>query len=222
MVVTVGYRLAPESPFPSAVEDAVESVTWVGSGPSELGNVDISRISIGGTSAGGNLAIIATLAVLNPDIPMPSVQGPPRRSFAHPPVSLLLVVPVIDNTATADGVWKPKAETAPWLTAARMEWYRKLYFTQDEDRGGWDASPNFAEDSLLRKLPRTWMAVADQDLLGPEALAFGEQIKSLGVDVEKVVVQGATHSILSFNGRIDRGWQLVEDAAVHLKGVFGT
>lgn len=220
MVVTVGYRLAPENPFPSAVEDAIDAVQWVASAPSELGNVDTSRITIGGTSAGGNLAIVAALAVLNPVVPVPSLPTRQSRPIPHPPISLLLVVPVIDNTATADGVWKPKAETAPWLTASRMVWYRDLVFAREEDRVRWDASPNFAVAGMLRKLPRTWLAVADQDLLGPEALAFAEQIKDLGVSVETVVVEGATHSIMSYHGRIERGRKMVEDAVIHLKEVF--
>ncbi|KAK7408630.1 hypothetical protein QQX98_009194 [Neonectria punicea] len=137
-------------------------------------------------------------------------------------VSLLLIVPVIDNTATTEGVWKRNAVTAPWLTPARMEWYRKLYFTNPEDREQWDASPNFAPESLLKRLPRTWMAVSDQDILAPEAESFAEQLKGLGVEVEVVTIEGGTHSILSLSGKVARGKRMVQDAANHLKLVFGS
>ncbi|KAF9772941.1 hypothetical protein IL306_009328 [Fusarium sp. DS 682] len=121
-----------------------------------------------------------------------------------------------------EGVWKPNADTAPWLTPARMEWYRKLYFTRDDHRSRWDASPNLAPEALLRKLPKTWIAVAEMDILAPEALAFGEQLRGFGVDVETLLVKGGTHSILSLHGVIDRGYQMIEDAVRHLQVTFGT
>ncbi|KPM46497.1 hypothetical protein AK830_g158 [Neonectria ditissima] len=221
VVVTVDYRLAPEHPFPGAVSDAVDAVRWVSSSPPELGTIDTSRIAIGGTSAGATLAIVAALSNIDSDTDLPSAQPLlPKANILHPPVSLVLIVPVIDNTATAEGVWKRNAATAPWLTPARMEWYRKLYFTKSEERERWDASPNFAPESLLRRLPRTWMAVSDQDILAPEAESFGEQLKRLGVEVDVVRIEGGTHSILSLSGKISKGRKMVQDAADHLKTVF--
>ncbi|KAJ4133034.1 hypothetical protein NW754_015845 [Fusarium falciforme] len=132
------------------------------------------------------------------------------------------VLGVVDNTATAEDVWKPNAETAPWLTPERLSWYRKLYLTRDEDCKSWDSSPNFAPESLLKNLPKTWIAVAEMDILAPEALAFGEQLKGLGVEVDTLVVEGATHSILSLHGIIDRGREMIGSAVKHLQGVFGT
>lgn len=101
-----------------------------------------------------------------------------------------------------------------------MEWYRKLYFTNDDQRQYWDASPNLAPQSLLEKFPRTWIAVAEMDLLAPEALVFGQQLRRLGVDVETVVVKGGTHSILSLHGRIDRAQKMIEDGIKHLQMSF--
>ncbi|KAK7424155.1 hypothetical protein QQZ08_008761 [Neonectria magnoliae] len=220
VVVTVDYRLAPEHPFPGAVSDAVDAVRWVSSSPPELGTIDTSRIVIGGTSAGATLAIVAALSAVDSCTSLPSAKPSLPKAILHPPVSLLLIVPVIDNTATAGGVWKRNAATAPWLTPARMEWYRKLYFTNPKDREQWDASPNFAPKSLLKRLPRTWMAVSDQDILAPEAESFAEQLKSLGVEVEDVTIEGGTHSILSLSGKVAKGKRMVQDAANHLKLVF--
>ncbi|KAK7419515.1 hypothetical protein QQX98_003284 [Neonectria punicea] len=222
VVVSVDYGLAPENPFPIAVEDSIDAVRWVFSMPAELGRIDTTRVSIGGTSSGGNLAVVAALAALNPEVPLPTAKPNFPNIIPNPPVSVLLFIPVIDNTATAEDVWRSSAETAPWLTAKRLEWYRKLYLTRDEDCRNWDASPNYAADSMLRKLPKTWIAVAELDLLAPEALAFGEQLRGLDVDAETVVVQGGTHSILTLHGRIDRGRKMIEDAVKHLQGVFGT
>ncbi|KAF4964643.1 hypothetical protein FSARC_7439 [Fusarium sarcochroum] len=212
----------PENPFPAAIEDAIDAFRWVASAPAELQHIDTSRISIGGTSSGANLAIVAALAASNPEVSLPTAQPSLPNTIAHPSVSLLLFIPVVDNTATIEGVWKPNAETAPWLTPSRMEWYRKLYFTQDDHRSRWDASPNLAPEFVLRKLPKTWIAASEMDILAPEALAFGEQLRSLGIDVETLVVKGGTHSILSLHGVIDRGYKMIEDAVKHLQVTFGT
>ncbi|QPC69815.1 hypothetical protein HYE68_000567 [Fusarium pseudograminearum] len=221
LVVSVDYGLAPEHPFPAAVEDSIDAVRWVASSPAELQKIDTSRISISGTSSGANLAIVAALSASNPGAALPTARPSLSNTIVHPPVSLLLFIPVVDNTATVDGVWKPNAETAPWLTPSRMEWYRKLYFNQDEHRSRWDASPNLAPDTLLKKIPRTWMAIAEMDILATEASTFSQQLKGLGVDVETLVVEGGTHSILSLHGVIDRGYKMIEDAVKHLKETFG-
>ncbi|RGP67202.1 hypothetical protein FLONG3_8597 [Fusarium longipes] len=222
LVISVDYGLAPENPFPAAVEDSVDAMRWVASSPTELQNIDTSRIAISGTSSGANLAIVAALSALDPEVPLPTARPSLPSITFNPPVSLLLFIPVVDNTATIDGAWKPNAETAPWLTPSRMEWYRKLYFTQDEHRSNWDASPNLAPDALLKKLPKTWMAVAEMDLLAPEASAFSRKLEDLGVDIETLVVQGGTHSILSLHGVIDRGYKMIENAVQHLQETFGT
>lgn len=213
LVVSVDYGLAPEHPFPAAVEDSIDAVRWVASPPAELQKIDTSRISISGTSSGANLAIVAALSASNPEAALPTARPSLSNTIVHPPVSLLLFIPVVDSTATVDGVWKPNAEAAPWLTPSRMEWYRKLYFTQDEHRSRWDASPNLAPDTLLKKLPKTWMAIAEMDILATEASTFSQQLNELGVDVETLVVEGGTHSILSLHGVIDRGYKMIEDAA---------
>jgi acetyl esterase/lipase len=222
VVVSIDYGLAPENPFPVAVEDAIDAVRWVFSAPAEVGKIDTHRISIGGTSSGANLAVVAAIAAANPEALFPSARPSLPDPVSRPPASVFLFTPVIDNTATAHDVWKYSAETAPWLTAGRLTYYRDLYLSRPGDHEKWDASPNKAPESLLRNFPKTWLAVAEFDLLAPEALAFGEQLKGLGVDVETVVVPGATHSVMSLHGRIDRGLEMIQDGVKHLQGVFGT
>lgn len=110
----------------------------------------------------------------------------------------LLIVPVIDNTADEESVWVNK--NAPWLTPARMLWYRKMYVPQ-ERWAEWEASPNYASKQLKEKSPPTFIAVSEQDLLATEALAFAEQLNEAGVVVTTKVYHGCTHSILSLNGK---------------------
>ncbi|KAL4931023.1 alpha/beta hydrolase [Aspergillus undulatus] len=165
VVVTVGYRLAPAHPYPTAVEDAVSALQWVvsPSGSEKLGGVDKTRIAVGGTSAGGNLAAVLSM----------------KASQLNPPIPIcfqLLVVPVIDNTASVSGIWAEN-EHAPWLNPARMEWYRAMYLPNRKDREWWDASPNLAPSMLLRTFPRTFIAIAGQDLLAPDARSFAKQLE---------------------------------------------
>lgn len=207
VVVTVGYRLAPEYQYPVQVEDALEALVWVHSeaGCSVL-DIDPARIAIGGTSAyvclssalridpesdrysrGGNLSVVISLKASSLPEPIPIVLS-------------ILIVPVIDNTATETTIWSSRKK-APWLTPARMTWYRAMYVPNSTDAYNWDASPNFAPRSLLSKSPKTWIAIAEQDLLAPEGLAFADQLRRSGVDVEVTNYVGMTHTILAMNGK---------------------
>lgn len=234
VVVTVGYRLAPEHPYPAAIEDAVDALKWAYSaeGVRTL-NVDNTRISIGGTSAGGNLAAVLSIK---------ASQLKPRINICFQ----ILVLPVIDNTASVSTIWK-RNQHAPWLTPARMEWYRRMYLPNPSDTSNWDASPNFATPEQLAESPRTWIAVSGQDLLAPEAQAYAEQLKRAWettgrnnqVDVE--VYEGSTHSLLSMSGKslhqafvhccsstdniaflgvLKRGAKLLRDCAEQVRGGF--
>ncbi|KAH8653217.1 Alpha/Beta hydrolase protein [Tricladium varicosporioides] len=205
MVISVNYRHAPENPYPAAIDDVVAGFTWVVSlsGQKELG-IDLKRIAVGGLSAGGGLAAILSLkaAEMQPPIPI---------AFQ------LIIVPVIDNTATIETSWKSNLN-APWLTPARMLWYRNMYLSSKEDWSSWDASPNLAPPELLAKSPKTWIGAAELDILCQEAVEYGEQLKRVGVETEIVVYPGSTHSILILDGDVlDMGKRLVNDACRTLK-----
>lgn len=217
VVVTVGYRLAPEHVFPAAVDDAVDALKWVRSaegGARELG-VDGARIAVGGTSAGGHLAAVLSLEAAT------RIQPPVQIAFQ------LLVLPVVDNAATVEGVWAGN-RNAPWLTPARMTWYRRMWLADEEGvkrRLPWEVSPNRAPKEVLAKSPRTWIAVAEQDLLAPEARLFATQLEEAwkeqapegALDGSKLVevksYEGSTHSILSMSGVLSKGRQLLQDTA---------
>ncbi|KAL4962869.1 alpha/beta hydrolase [Aspergillus stella-maris] len=215
VVITVGYRLAPEDPYPAAVEDAIAALEWVTSPPgsSVLGGIDKSRIAIGGTSAGGNLAAVLAM----------------KASLLSTPIQIvfqLLVVPVIDNTATIEGIWKEN-QHAPWLTPARMTWYRDMYIPNPETRFEWQASPNLAPVELLANSPDTFIAVSGQDLLAPEARSYagvleqawkGEGVEGRNVEVK--VYEGGTHSILAMSGVLSQGKLLLRDCAERVSRAF--
>ncbi|KAL5334707.1 Alpha/Beta hydrolase protein [Aspergillus crustosus] len=216
IVISVGYRLAPENPYPAAVEDAVTALQWVVSpeGEKTVGTVDVNRIAVGGLSAGGNLATVLSMKA--------AMLGPPIQICFQ-----LLVVPVIDNTAAVDTIWAGN-RYAPWLTPSRMEWYRRMYLPEyyaDIDSGkigqlDWDASPNLAASEILALNPSTFVAVAGQDLLAPEARSYARQMEEAsegqGIKDRRATVkvyEGATHSILAMSGVLKQGAQLLNDCA---------
>lgn len=137
----------------------------------------------------------------------------------------MLIVPVIDNTATPGNGWYNL--NAPWLTPSRMLWYRSMYLPNGHgkdmkypEREDWQISPNLAPSKLLSKCPPTWLAVAEHDLLATEALAFSSQLRASKVQTNVKVYQGSTHSILALNGVLAKGRELMLDAAQALNGTF--
>lgn len=141
------------------------------------------------------------------------------------PMYQLLICPVIDNTATTSDTWS-KSRHSPWLTPQRMSWYRRQYFNTvanvtSEMASDWRASPCFAPTDLLRKSPKTHIAVAECDLLAPEGISYGEKLKSLGVDAEIRIYKGATHSVLILAGKHQISKELVHDCCERLAEVLG-
>ncbi|KAG1899264.1 Alpha/Beta hydrolase protein [Suillus fuscotomentosus] len=179
---------------PDYLEDSFETLQWVFDQGKSLLGVDPTRLAVGGSSAGGNLAAIISMkaAELKP--------LPIRLKLAQ------LIVPVTDNTAlhTDDRYpsWKENANTV-WLNTGRMLWFLR--------RTEWDNSPIFAPDELLAKSPKTWIAVMELDILRDEGLAYGERLKKVGVPVSHK--QGNVLSV---------GRELVSDAVENLAEAFGT
>ncbi|KAI0308239.1 alpha/beta hydrolase fold-domain-containing protein [Multifurca ochricompacta] len=217
VVVSVDYRLAPENPYPEAVEDAVEALQWVWEqGASTLG-IDPKRIAVGGSSrqvcSGGNLAAVLTH----------------KAAQLYPPIPLtfqLLIVPVTDNTASASGVphasWLENKHT-PWLSPERMLWFRRQYLPQERTRARWDASPLLAQDEMFRSVPKAWIAVMELDILRDEGIAYGKKLLKAGVPTEIKTYRGAPHPIMAMDGTaLSVGKQLVSDAAAALAQALET
>ncbi|TFK31340.1 alpha/beta hydrolase fold-domain-containing protein [Crucibulum laeve] len=206
VVVSVDYRLAPEHPYPAAVEDAVEALQWVfNKGGKEL-RVDVKKIAVGGASSGGNLATILALKAA-------------ESISAIPLILQLLIVPVTDNTASTKTSWASN-QHSPWLSPGRMLWFKANYLPNKEDWTKWDASPIFAPDELLKKTPKAWIGVAELDILKEEGVAYGEKLKKAGVDVQVEIYKGAPHPTLAMDGVMKLGKKMISDAVTTLRTSF--
>ena len=140
--------------------------------------------------SGGNLAAILTH----------------KAALAEPPVPLvfqLLVVPVVDNTASPTNTkypsWQESANT-PSLSPAKMVWYKLNYAPKEEDWTKWECSPIFAPDEAFKRAPPAWICVAELDILRDEGLAYAEKLRSFGVAVETKVYAGCPHPIMAMDG----------------------
>jgi acetyl esterase len=174
-VLSVGYRLAPEHPYPTALEDSYAALQWTVDNANELG-VDPRRVSIGGVSAGGCLA--AGVALMARD------RGGPALVFQ------LLEIPVTDLTASSASVNRYAA--GHLLTRADMFSSYASYLPDPARRKKEYASPLFVAD--LAGLPPTMVLTAECDPLRDEGEAYAHRLIAAGVATQVVRAKGHVHS----------------------------
>jgi acetyl esterase/lipase len=187
-VAAVNYRLAPEYPYPTPLEDCYDALTWL----AELPAVDSGRLAIGGASAGGGLA--AALALLARDRGGPALAGQ------------LLVYPMLDDRS---GHAAPTARDEGFRLwdRASNRWGWSCYLG--------DADPNAAVPARrddLSGLPPAWVGVGTNDLFHDEDLAYARRLRTAGVPCELHVEPAMYHgadaivpdapSMLAFRGRM--------------------
>ena len=181
-VVAVDYRLAPEHPFPAAVDDAAAALVWVSRQADELG-IDPGRIAVGGDSAGGNLA--AVLALMGRDGAVPAT------------VFQLLLYPAVDLTM-ASGSYTRTTGGVP-ITAATMRYFIDHYAPQAGHRLDWRASPLRA--ATLAGTPPALVLTVAHDPLADEGQAYAARLEAEGVRVMALHLSDQVHGILTM-GRV--------------------
>jgi len=193
LVVSVGYRLAPEDKFPAAVEDCLAATRWVSENAASLGgNPDL--VSVAGDSAGGNLA--AVVARRSRDEGGPALAGQ------------VLVYPVTYQTGPDTASRKENAE-GYFLTRDDMAYYGGHYFASAEDARSADASPANAES--LSGLPPALVVTAEYDPLRDEGEDYAHALEKAGVPTRLTRYYGMTHGFLNFYGVTERSDELVEE-----------
>jgi acetyl esterase/lipase len=188
VVVSVDYRLAPEHRYPAAVRDADLAVAWAtGHGAAQLG-FDPARVAIGGDSAGGNLAAVASL----------HAPGTVRAQ--------LLVYPVLDAAMDTDS-YRAFGEV-PLLTADAVAFCWRTYLGADGSPLGAepDASPLRADD--LSGAAPAYIAVAGHDVLRDEGVAYARALEAAGVAVTLREFEDMTHGFIRWGGVVDRSHEL--------------
>jgi len=199
VVVAVDYRLAPEHPFPAAVDDAFAALRWVGEHAAELGG-DPTRIAVAGDSAGGNLsAVVAQLA---------RDAGGPDLKFQ------LLFYPA----TTMDRALPSMAEnaTAPVLTAADIDTFLELYLG-GQDQAALPATFAPARAESFAGLPPAYIATAEYDPLRDDGARYAELLRGAGVPVELHNADTLVHGYVSFGIAVPAAAEALATALAALK-----
>jgi acetyl esterase len=195
VVVSIDYRLAPEAPWPAAVDDAYTAVEWAASSIDSLGG-DASRLAVAGDSAGGNIgAIIAQRC--RDDGPALAAQ--------------FLIYPGVDMDP--DGPYQSRIDNAEgyFLTADDMTWFLNHYVGAEFDFTDPVMSPIKAAD--LRGLPPAVVATAEFDPLRDEGDAYVDALRAADVKVDAQCYPGMIHGFFDM-GPLSAGAQAATDDAI--------
>jgi acetyl esterase len=198
VVVSVDYRLAPEHPYPAAPEDCYAATHWVAKNGAELG-IDVSRLAIGGDSAGGNLTAVTAL--------MARDRGGPALRFQ------LMIYPVTD-CAFDTGSYRENAE-GYFLTTGMMRWFWEKYLASPaQGREGY-ASPLRAQS--VANLPPGLVITAGYDPLRDEGEAYAERLRGAGVDVRTSRYAGMFHGFFNMTAQLDKAREALAEASAALR-----
>ncbi|MGY3081753.1 acetyl esterase [Bradyrhizobium sp. LM6.10] len=200
IVISVDYRLAPEHKFPAAADDAIAATKWVAANARELG-VDAARLSIGGDSAGGNLAAVVALAARDGN--GPAIAGQ------------VLIYPAVDFAMTHGSHSEP--ETSVLLTHSVIRWFRDHYLNGAADVDDWRASPARAQN--LGGLPPTYVLTAGADPLRDEGDEYAERLRQAGVPVATKHYPGQFHGFFTMGKLLREANVAVSEIGAWLKGL---
>lgn len=198
MVVSPSYRLAPEHPYPAAVEDTWAALRWVVEHAAELGG-DPDRIAVMGDSAGGNLAAVGTLLARD-------AGGPAIRAQ-------VLVYPAVEMYER----YPSEAEHAhaPVLTSRQMHSFGHLYLGERYGVEDWQASPLRAESHS--GLPPALILIAGHDPLRDHGIHYADKLRAAGVEVDLRDYGPGIHGFLSLPGVVPVAKEALADTVGFLR-----
>lgn len=197
-VIALDYPLAPERPFPAALDSVLSAIRWITANPGLFG-IDPVRMAIGGDSAGGALAASACIALREAGLPLPAFQ--------------LLFYPATDLTASSDS-YGQITSTVP-LTGSRMRWFLAHYLHDPDDALDWRASPLLA--TSLAGLPPAFVVTAGHDPLRDEGIAYAHRLERERVRVTHLHMGDQIHGFLTLGRALRRAVPVLEQAARELR-----
>ena len=198
VVVSVDYRLAPETKFPGPAEDCYSATQWVVHNAASI-NADAGKIAVGGDSAGGNLAAAVSL--------MARDRGGPSVGFQ------LLVYPVTDRDFSTPSYSHNGNDYQ--LTRDGMVWFWDHYLQNDADAANPYAAPMRAQD--LTGLPPALVITAEYDPLRDEGEAYAHKLEAAGVATTCTRYDGMIHGFFGMAAAVDKGKQAIDQASSALR-----
>ena len=199
-VVSVDYRLAPEHPYPTAVNDAWDSLQALVKQAPALG-LDASRIAVGGDSAGGTLA--AVLAIMARDAKLPLA----LQLLFYPGTTAHQDTP--SHTTFAHGFV---------LEAHSISYFFDHYIPNRADREHWWFAPLLAPD--VDGVAPCWMGLAECDPLVDEGVAYADRLRMAGVPVDLEIYRGVVHEFIKMGRVLPEAQTAHQDAGRALREAF--
>ncbi len=203
IVVSVDYRLAPEHPYPAAVDDCWAATTWAVEHATELGG-DGTRFAVMGDSAGGNLAAVIAQRSAREGGPQPALQ--------------VLVYPAVD--AAMDTVSHRDNAKGYFLDRELMDWFYGCYTRAGGQVDDPAISPSRAPD--LRGVAPAFVITAEYDPLRDEGEAYAAALRAAGVGATVHRFDGMIHGFFGLGALVDAGREAVDAAGAALRAAFDT
>jgi acetyl esterase len=197
-VIAVDYRLAPEHPYPAAVDDAWAATQWIEANAAQIG-VDAGRIAVGGDSAGGMLAAIVTQLARD--------KGGLKIAYQ------LLMFP---NTQMGGETSSLNEFAVGYLLERQaIEYFASLYLPPDIDKNLAKVSPLRAKD--FAGLPPAYVMLGGYDPLHDEGLAYAEKLRAAGVKVTIADYADMVHCFIYLQTVLPQAHDAVAKAAKAVK-----
>ena len=200
-LVSVDYRMGPEHRFPAAVDDCLAATRWVRAHAADLG-IDVSRLGVGGDSAGGNLAAVVALLA---------------RDAGDLPIALqLLIYPATDMRRGAPS--HQENGQGYLLTKDTIDYFVGHYIADRAAYTDWRASPLLCPD--LSRLPPAFVLTAGFDPLRDEGAAYAERLTAAGNHASYVCFTRQIHGFITMGRLLGEANTAVALCAAELKRVL--
>ena len=201
IVFSVGYRLAPEHKFPIAIEDSFAALRWITIN-GERFNADTKRISLGGDSAGANIATVVSLLA---------------RDENHPVISSqLLIYPCTAPEPVSKS--QQKFSDGYLLTKKLILWFYENYKRNSLDSNDFRFAPLICED--LTNLPPALILTAGFDPLRDEGIEYTRKLVESGNDVKLSNYEGMIHGFILMGNAIEKAHEALYECSEYLKNQF--
>lgn len=202
-VISVDYRLAPEHPFPTPIEDSLAAFRHIRDNAAEF-DADPAQLAVGGDSAGGNISAVVCQACRQTGEPMPAFQ--------------MLIYPATDARQQTES--RRLFAEGYFLTKDLMDWFWKAYAPAGADLTDVRLSPLLARD--LGGLPPAFVLTAGFDPLRDEGRAYADRLIDAGVKTTYVNYPGTIHGFFSLTRFLKQGLKANDEAAAVMAAHFGT
>ncbi len=198
-ILSVDYRLAPEHPFPAAVEDACAAAAWADGERTRLTGHAQAPLILMGDSAGANLAAVVSILA---------------RDAGRPDIALqVLIYPSTEGDLDSEGM---RRFQPPFMNRDEIAWFYDQYIPLDR-RGDFRFAPGKATD--LSRLPPVVIVTAEYDLLAEEGLLYGRKLLAAGTNVTPLHYGGVIHGFMSMDPSLEVGQRAIADCVEKIAAV---